>query len=219
MGVKTSEEPNYQYVNLKGDKGDAGSIKILIVNELPSVGDEDTIYLVPYQEAETGNIYKEYIYVNNTWEELGSIPVEVDLSDYYTKEETNALIPTALSQLTDDSTHRLVTDTEKNTWNAKLDSSDLTNYVQNTDYATSSKGGVIKTAWNRGTGMAESGSTLISSLFTYNEYNNSIGDYAFIGKGTLENVITGKDLTTKSYVDNIVGDISSAIDLINGESI
>jgi hypothetical protein len=31
-------------------------------------------------------------------------------------------IPTQLSQLTDDSTHRIVTDTEKTTWNAKLSS-------------------------------------------------------------------------------------------------
>lgn len=31
-------------------------------------------------------------------------------------------IPTALSELSDDSTHRLVTDTEKNTWNGKQDS-------------------------------------------------------------------------------------------------
>ena len=40
-------------------------------------------------------------------------------------------VPTALSQLTDDSTHRLVTDTEKATWNGKSDFSgdydDLTN--------------------------------------------------------------------------------------------
>src|SRR5574344_1445912 len=32
---------------------------------------------------------------------------------------TSASVPTTLSELTDDSTHRLVTDTEKSTWNAK----------------------------------------------------------------------------------------------------
>jgi hypothetical protein len=32
-------------------------------------------------------------------------------------------VPTALSQLSDDATHRLVTDTEKATWNGKVDSS------------------------------------------------------------------------------------------------
>lgn len=216
LGIKREDEQNYQYVNLKGDKGDAGSIKIEIVNELPQIGDEETIYLVPYQEAETGNIYKEYIYINNAWEELGSIPVEVDLSDYYTKSEVNALIPDELSDLADDSTHRLVTDTEKTTWNNKLDSSALTNYVQFTDYASSSTAGVILTNSSMATGT--SNGLLFSNIKTYQEYQ-SAGNNMFVGKGTLENVITGKGLTTKSYVDGLVGDIDSVLDAINGEVI
>lgn len=216
LGIKREDEQNYQYVNLKGDKGDAGSIKIEIVNELPQIGDEETIYLVPYQEAETGNIYKEYIYINNAWEELGSIPVEVDLSDYYTKSEVNALIPNELSDLADDSTHRLVTDTEKTTWNNKLDSSALTNYVQFTDYASSSTAGVILTNSSMATGT--SNGLLFSNIKTYQEYQ-SAGNNMFVGKGTLENVIIGKDLTTKSYVDGLVGNIDSVLDAINGEVI
>lgn len=216
LGIKREDEQNYQYVNLKGDKGDAGSIKIEIVNELPQIGDEETIYLVPYQEAETGNIYKEYIYINNTWEELGNIPVEVDLSDYYTKSEVNALIPDELSDLADDSTHRLVTDTEKTTWNNKLDSSALTNYVTNTDYATSSNGGVLKIGY--GLELTENG-TSQAKIFDYNRYITDLPTVTFISKGTLENVITGKDLTTKSYVDGLVGNIDSVLDAINGEVI
>ena len=34
-------------------------------------------------------------------------------------------IPTALSELSDDSTHRLVTDTEKSTWDGKADSTQI----------------------------------------------------------------------------------------------
>ena len=41
----------------------------------------------------------------------------------------------------------------------------------------------------------------------------------FISKGTLENVITGKELVNKTYVDDLVGDINSALDSINGEVI
>ena len=217
LGIKREDEQNYQYVNLKGDKGDAGSIKIEIVNELPQIGDEETIYLVPYQEAETGNIYKEYIYINNTWEELGSIPVEVDLSDYYTKSEVNALIPDKLSDLADDSTHRLVTDTEKTTWNNKLDSSALTNYVTFTSYPSGATAGVIKTLNTYATTVDGNGRLMCQSK-GYTDYNNGSSSM-FISKGTLENVITGKDLTTKSYVDGLVGDIDSALDSINGEVI
>lgn len=101
----------------KGDKGEAGAIKMTIVNELPLVGSDDTIYLVPIT-GETGNNYEEYIYVNNAWEKLGGIQVEVDLSNYYTKQETysksetNSLLntkantsdlPTKTSDLTNDS--------------------------------------------------------------------------------------------------------------------
>ena len=89
-------------------------------------------------------------------------------------------------------------------------------YVQNTDYATDSVGGVIKTRDNLATGIDNG--ALICKTKTYNEYN-SLLDTAFIGKRTLENVITGKDLTTKAYVDGLVGDINTALDTINGEVI
>lgn len=95
---------------------------------------------------------------------------------------------------------------------------DLTNYVQNTDYATSSKGGVIKFN-STDSGFNVSGSGLLYAQYVdYNTYLGKTNNYN-IAKGTLENVITGKDLTTKAYVDGLVGDISNAIDLINGENI
>ena len=169
----------------KGDKGEAGAIKILIVNELPSVGAEDTIYLVPLENPDvSGNNYAEYIYINGQWELLGKIGVQVDLSDYYTKTETNTL---------------------------------LDNKVGFTDYATSSKGGTIKISNWFATGINANGQ-LFASAITYQEYQE-LGNNTFIAKGTLENVITGKDLTTKSYVDGLVGDIASVIDSINGEVI
>jgi hypothetical protein len=89
-------------------------------------------------------------------------------------------------------------------------------YVKNTDYATDSVGGVIKTRDNLATGMDNG--ALRCKAKTYNEYN-SLLDTAFIGKRTLENVITGKQLVNQTYVDNIVGDINTALDTINGEVI
>lgn len=88
--------------------------------------------------------------------------------------------------------------------------------VSNTDYASSSTSGVIKIAgWAR-TGIDNGVLTAVTTDYTtYSETANN----AFISKGTLENVITGKGLTTKSYVDGLVGDIASVIDSINGEVI
>ena len=91
----------------------------------------------------------------------------------------------------------------------------LTNYVQFTNYASSSKAGVIKSA--NYLNVSGSGIPYVSALQyeTYLTRDNTI----FISKGTLENVITGKGLTTKSYVDGLVGDIATALDTIQGEVI
>ena len=65
---------------------------IKIVTELPTTDiDKNCIYLVPNKDGEGNNIFIEYIYVEaeNTFEEVGRIQAKVDLSDYYTKEETD----------------------------------------------------------------------------------------------------------------------------------
>lgn len=92
---------------------------------------------------------------------------------------------------------------------------DLTNYVTFTSYASDSSGGVVKTA--NGFVVGNDGTPYAFSR-TYSQYQND-GNGLFIGKLTLENVITGKDLTTKSYVDGLVGNIDSVLDAINGEVI
>ena len=67
----------------KGEKGDAGSVKFIIVNELPTEDiDESAIYMKPSTNPQEKNTYDEYIYVNGDWESLGSAKVEVDLTDY-----------------------------------------------------------------------------------------------------------------------------------------
>lgn len=99
--------------------------------------------------------------------------------------------------------------------------------VSTTDYASDSTGGVIKTSDNYCTAMTNG--ALRAKSKTYAEYQN-IGNTAFICKETLENVITGKELVSKSVnnltnyytkteIDGMLGDINEVIDLINGEEI
>ena len=205
LGIKTSSQEQYTYVDLQGPQGPAGAIKMEIVNPLPQIGNEDTIYLVPITKIqvetlpETGlpdTIYiiistgKRYIYKNNQWEE------ETENNNFNEYIWVN------------------------NDWeplggiNTEID---LTDYVKFTDYATSSKGGTIKIS-NASYGTNMDNGFLTAGVKTYEQYTSG-GNAFFIGKGTLENVITGKGLTTKSYVDGLVGDIASVIDSINGESI
>lgn len=94
----------------------------------------------------------------------------------------------------------------------------LEDYVKNTDYASSSKGGVIKVSDYYNYVVSANSGVLYTRTKTYQEYTN-LDANAFIGKGTLENVITGKDLTTKAYVDGLVGNIGTILDNINGEVI
>lgn len=80
-----------------GGGGGGGGITIHICSQeevsqgLPNIQnpDEKTIYLVPTGET-GGNLYNEYIWVNNAWEPFGS--GEIDLSGYvpYTTYPSNA---------------------------------------------------------------------------------------------------------------------------------
>ena len=122
--------------------------------------------------------------------------------------------------------NKFVTTSEKQTWNNKYDkpnggipktdlasdvqtslgkadtaiqSSDLTNYVTNTDYATAEKGGTIRTS--NASGLGISNGNLYAVTKAYNTYSSASGNM-FIGKGTLENVITGKNLVSNTDYGN-----------------
>ena len=60
---------------------------VQVVQELPATGEDHTLYFVPSADPKTQNIYDEYLYANNAWEQVGS--TAVDMSDYYTKSEVD----------------------------------------------------------------------------------------------------------------------------------
>lgn len=119
--------------------GQISTISILVVDQLPITGESNVIYLVPSENPKVKNEKDEFIWVGK-WEQIGSTAIDlsnyytkeevnqllanIDLSDYYTKSQIDSLlrnlnIPTKLSELEEDTTHRVVTDTEKETWNNK----------------------------------------------------------------------------------------------------
>lgn len=73
---------------------------------------------------------------------------------------------------------------------------DLTDYVQNTDYATDSAAGVIKTSSDMGAEVDNNG-LLKSVTKTYSEYEN-LSSSSFISKGTLNNYVAGAGLVSSS---------------------
>lgn len=74
---------------------------------------------------------------------------------------------------------------------------DLTEYVKNNDYATSNKGGVIRTNGSYGTGITSSG-YLIAEERGYAAYS-SASNYMIIGKGTLEAVLNNRVATETQF--------------------
>lgn len=77
--------------------GSIETIEFQIVQSLPASGASNVIYLVP--EAGQANSYDEYIYINNTWEMIGT--TACDLSGYVQSSElvavTNAEIDTIVA--------------------------------------------------------------------------------------------------------------------------
>lgn len=85
---------------------------------------------VPTTRTVNGKALSENISL--TASDVGALPSNTELfSGSYTDLTNKPTIPSSLSDLSDDSTHRVVTDTEKSTWSAKSDFSgsynDLTN--------------------------------------------------------------------------------------------
>lgn len=87
---------------------ESGHLKRTIVDELPSSGIDNIIYMKS-KAGQEGNIYDEYMWINRKWERIGSS--EVDLSNYPTKqalEESMTRTLTEAKQYTDQEKNKYV---------------------------------------------------------------------------------------------------------------
>lgn len=84
-----STETTWSSSKIVSELADAG-FDVQVVQELPTTGEAHTLYFVPSSDPQTQNAYDEYLYVNNGWELVGS--TAVDMSDYYTADEVDALL-------------------------------------------------------------------------------------------------------------------------------
>jgi len=110
---------------------------------------------------------------------LGKVVPEKGV-DYYTEEDKQEII--------DETTQKVEEDLN------------LDDYVKNTDYARNNKGGVIKVSNTNYAITINNDGEIYAASRTYEQYND-LGNNAFIGKGTLENVLTEK-----------IGDIESILE-------
>ena len=227
--VTTTNQNGEQTVTIvpqgpQGEPGVPGAVKFIIVQTLPTENiDESAIYLVPSEEPTTQDLYLEYMYINNQWELLGQKQIVVDLTDYvkftdystyskagvikskgYSFEVLSngfpiAQVVTYPNYLNAGNNDFIGKGTLENVITGK-------GLVSNTDYATTSSGGVIKVSNTYGSYLDENG-VLRGYVKNYTDYQSAYNS-TIISKGTLNNVLTAT-----------IGDIASVIDAINGESI
>lgn len=62
------------------------NLQIEIVDQLPSIGETNIIYLVK-KSSSAPDIHDEYVFVDGKWEKIGN--TEIDLSNYYTRDEVD----------------------------------------------------------------------------------------------------------------------------------
>lgn len=159
-------------------------------------------------------------------EMVALVAQEIDLSDYQTKIDNSHKLSTDLID-DSSSTNKFVTASDISNWDSKgtyskpddgipasdftntvqtslekadtsIQSSDLSNYVTTTDYATSSTGGVLKVS-NGDYGMTVDNGALKGTVKTLTQYND-MSSKGLVSKGTLENVLTDR-----------IGDIETAL--------
>ena len=100
----------------------SSGISRLIVDSLPTENIKtNVIYFLPLSSVGENNIYEEYMYINDKWELIGT--TQVDLSQYYTKEESDNLLAEKADK-TDFENHANdkdihVTVAEKEKWNTE----------------------------------------------------------------------------------------------------
>ena len=63
--------------------------KLEVVTELPEIGKKNQIYLVPNKSSVSGDVYDEYIWINDTWEFLGNKRLELTIDSILKSDSTN----------------------------------------------------------------------------------------------------------------------------------
>ena len=92
--------------------------KISVVDTLPTEDISDTtIYLVKTSTTESGNLFTEYIYVNNDWEKLGT--QSLNLSGYATEDYVNVKVK---DFVTEDKVKDLISKKKKSATTAEAES-------------------------------------------------------------------------------------------------
>lgn len=186
------------------------TLDIEVVTALPDTGNPSTIYLVP-KDAETNDIYDEYLYINAKWERIGT--TAIDLTPYALKTE----IPTKVSELTNDkgylTTHQTVATVAKTGSYNDLTDKPTIPTVNNGTLTIQKNGTTVKTF------TANSSSNVTANITVptnNNELTNGAGYITSAGSitgnaATATKATSANKLTTARNINGVAFDGSKAI--------
>ena len=192
---------------------------------LATQGQEGFIYLYPVDTSDSSKGYHQYIWEDNAWEYLGT--TQIDLSDYYTKSETNSLLGGKVDKKTTQGLHAYThngstqneTSVDNNATQGSIPLRDNNGNIKvgtpsnNADATPKSYvdtlGALKVDKTNSANKIYGTDDTGAQATFDYDDYV----DGAFVrrdsnGRIYAQNPIANGQVATKQYVDN---GISSAI--------
>ena len=136
-----------------------GTFDVQIVNSLPASGSVSTMYCVPLPSEEQTEIkkYEEYFYINNAWEKVGT--ATIDLSNYYTKNESKAItdaLDNKINKEIEDREAAIAAHTNSETVTTNLSAKESTYYLLGTEDSI-----------GKGTGVSQAKTTVEGSGVKY----------------------------------------------------
>jgi len=213
-----------------------------IVNSLPTDNIKTNVIYMLRNSQQSGDLYDEYMYINNAWEPIGTSAIEMD--NYYTKSETNALPAVAsgitASKVTGYDSHVAntevhITAAERSTWNGKQNALDTAqtaavnsgvNATKVTGYDTHVADTVVhvtasdKTAWNaKQDGLSQTQLNAVNSGVTDTKvtgYDTHVADSSAHVSSSDRTAWNGKqDALSQTQLNNIaaVPDKANSADL------
>jgi len=204
----------------QGEPGAPGAVKVIVVDELPTTDIEtDAIYLVPSSTPGSQNTYDEYMYIYNQWEKLGGNLV-IDLTNYvqftdypgYSKGGVIKISPTDYALGVYNGYLYPITQTYAQ-YQAKANDSVVSKgtlenvitgkgLITRSDFGSGSQAGTVKANTDYGTAINSNLGELYAQTKTYAQYE-SLSNFLFISKGTLDNVLTEKIGNIQTLLDNL----------------
>lgn len=136
-----------------------GAFDVKIVSSLPETGSISTMYCVPLPSEEQTEIkkYEEYFYINNAWEKVGT--ATIDLSNYYTKNESKAItdaLDNKINKEIEDREAAITAHTNSETVTTDLSAKESTYYLLGTEDSI-----------GKGTGVSQAKTTVEGSGVKY----------------------------------------------------